>query len=321
MGDNPRILKIDSLIPLIQLIISFLIVFIAGTILFYLFIFAGSLVFGTEVEKMLLLPSSGSGIRENMILRYVQFSQQVALFVIPSLTILYLLRRQNETFLGMDKFPELSTVVLVVILSLLIISVTSYTGILNSKMNLPDWLSGVETWMRTKEDTASDVTELLITSSGFVSLTVNLIILAVVPAFGEELLFRGVLQQLLCRIFRSGHFGIWITAVVFSAIHLQFFGFIPRLILGLSYGYLFYWSRNLWIPIIAHFINNAIPVIISFYVGWKELKEKAVNPSEKELMVPFIQIIFSILIFYYFWSKYRIRLKDETVRINENTPL
>ena len=318
MADKARLFKIDSQPPLIQLIVSFLIVIIAGTLLFYLFVFAGSLIFGTEMEKMLLIPSSNAGIKDNLSVRYVQVYQQVALFLIPSLIIIYLIRRENEAFLGMDKFPAIITILLIIILSLLTIPITSYTGMLNSKMNLPDWLSGVEEWMITKEDSASDLTDLLITSSGFAAFSVNILILAVIPAFGEEMLFRGVLQQLLCRTFRSSHSGIWLTAIIFSTIHFQFFGFIPRLILGLSFGYLFYWSRNLWVPVIAHFINNVVPVIISYYAGWKELREKSMNLKDQGMMIPFVQIIFCILIFYYFWSEYRKRQKEESDQIHEN---
>jgi uncharacterized protein len=318
MADKDRLFKIDSHPPLIQLIVSFLIVIVAGTFLFYLFIFAGSLFFGTAVEKMLMIPSLNSGFKGSTILKYVQASQQIALFIVPSLITIYLVRKENEVFLGMNKFPKAITVFLVIVLSLLIIPITSYTGMLNSNMNLPDRLSGIEAWMRTKENAASDLTELLITSSGYEALVVNIIILAVIPAFGEELLFRGILQQLLCRIIRSGHIGIWMTAIIFSTIHFQFYGFIPRLILGLGFGYLFYWSRNLWIPILAHFVNNVVPVILSYYVGWKELSGKTLNLKDHSTMIPFVQIIFSILIFYYFWSEFIKRQRNESVRIHEN---
>lgn len=316
MADKDRLFKIDSQPPFIQLIVAFLIVIVAGTLLFYLFVFAGALIFRTDMDKMLLLPSSDNSVKEYLILRYVQLFRQVALFIIPSLIIVYLVKKDREPFLGMDKFPGFVAILLVIILSFLIIPITSYTGGLNSKMNLPDWLSGVENWMKAKEDDAYDLTKLLITSTGFVSLTVNIIILAVIPAFGEELIFRGVLQQLFSRIFRSGHLGIWITSIVFSTIHFQFFGFIPRLILGLSYGYLFYWSRNLWVPVTAHFVNNAIPVILAYYAGWDELREPATNIKDQVTMIPFVQIIFSILIFYYFWSGFRKRVKEESEKIN-----
>ena len=318
MADKAPFLKIYSQPPFFQLIVSFMIVFIIGTLLFYLFAFAGSLIFGTDIDKMLLLPSLDAGIRENLIIRFLQSSQQIALFIIPSLIIIYLLKREGEAFLGMDKFPKILTVLLVIALSLLIIPVTSYTGMLNSKLNLPGWLSGLEEWMRAKEDRASNLTQLLITSSNFVTLAVNLVILAIIPAFGEEMLFRGILQQLLCRIFRSGHLGIWITAIVFSTIHFQFFGFIPRLILGLSFGYLFYWTRNLWVPVLAHFINNAVPVILSYFVGWKEIDGRNQNMNDNGLIIPFIQIIIIIMIFYFFRSEYIRRLKDNPGWINNN---
>jgi membrane protease YdiL (CAAX protease family) len=136
-------------------------------------------------------------------------------------------------------------------------------------------------------------------------LFVTIFVLAVIPAISEEMIFRGVLQQIVCRIFRSGHAGIWITAIFFSAIHLQFFGFIPRLILGLSFGYLFFWSRNLWLPVIAHFINNSVPVLMSYYVGWKELGDKASGLTEKQVFLPLFAVLISIGVFYYFWSEYR----------------
>lgn len=303
MAGKASFLKIDNQSPLIQLVVSFLIVAFAGTFLFYLFVFAGSMIFSTGIREMLMIPPPDAGIKENMILRYVQFCQQFSIFIIPSLIIIYLIRGENENLLGMNRSPGIISVLLVIILALLIIPVTSFTGILNSKMNLPGWLSGVQEWMRTKEDDASDITQLLIVSSDFGSMALNTIILAVVPAFGEELLFRGVLQKLLIRIFRSGHAGIWITSIIFSTIHLQFFGFLPRLILGLSFGYLFYWSRNLWMPVIAHFANNAVPVIMLYYVDPMVLKEKFQIIRNQGMVIAVVQLMLCIMIFAYFRSK------------------
>ena len=305
MASKAHLFKINNQPPFIQLVVSLGIVIVAGTLLFYFFVFAGSLYFRTGIEKMLLIPPLNASTTENMILRYVQFFQQFSMFVVPSLIIIYLVRKEDENFLGMKMFPGLITVLLVIILSLLIIPVTSYTGILNSKISFPDWLSGVEEWMKIKEGKASDITEILIVSSGFSGLILNMIILAVIPAFGEEMLFRGIFQQLLCRIFRSGHIGIWITAFIFSTIHFQFFGFLPRLILGLGFGYLFYWSRNLWLPVIAHFVNNSVPVLMSYWIGWKELKGKTINLKNQGMIIPVAEIMLCIMILIYFWSEYR----------------
>jgi membrane protease YdiL (CAAX protease family) len=134
---------------------------------------------------------------------------------------------------------------------------------------------------------------------------ITVFVIAVVPSLAEELFFRGVLQQITCKIFRSVNIGIWITAIFFSAIHLQFFGFIPRLILGLTYGYLFYWSRNLWIPVLAHFINNFVPVVLSYFNGWKDLSDQASGSAEKQIFLPLFSSILILLGFYYFRAEHR----------------
>jgi hypothetical protein len=92
-------------------------------------------------------------------------------------------------------------------------------------------------------------------------------LIAIIPAIGEELLFRGVLQRIFTEWFKSAHWGIWISAFLFSAIHMQFFGFLPRMFLGLFFGYLLEATGSLWIPILAHFINNLTGVLLSFFVA------------------------------------------------------
>jgi membrane protease YdiL (CAAX protease family) len=305
MDDKARFFNIRDQSTVIQLIVFIATVIIGGTLLFYLFLFAGTLIFGTGISELLSLPAANAGLTEVSILKYLQVSQHISLFIIPAIVVAILIKKGNESFLRVNRVPESIQIFMVAMLALFIFPVTSYTGILNSKMVLPDWLSGVEEWIRAKENIASDLTGLLIKSAGIRELVINIIILAVIPSIAEEMIFRGILQQLLCKIFRSGHLGIWITAILFSAIHLQFFGFLPRLILGLSFGYLFFWSRNLWLPVIAHFINNCVPVVISYFVGWEKLTGKASGLAEKQILPQVFAAFFCILIFYYFWSEHR----------------
>jgi hypothetical protein len=132
-------------------------------------------------------------------------------------------------------------------------------------MKLPHFLSGVEQWMKQSEQLADKVTKLfLITNSSGVWL-VNLLVMALLPALGEEMLFRGLIQRYMIGLTRNTHAAIWITACIFSAFHLQFYGFIPRLLLGALLGYLFVWSGNLWVPVLVHFINNALGVSIYYF--------------------------------------------------------
>ena len=89
--------------------------------------------------------------------------------------------------------------------------------------------------------------------------------MAILPAIGEELLFRGVFQRLLTEWTRNIHWGIILAALLFSFFHFEFYGFLPRFLLGVFFGYLFVWTSSIWVPILAHFTNNFIIVVYSFY--------------------------------------------------------
>ena len=84
---------------------------------------------------------------------------------------------------------------------------------------------------------------------------------AVAAGITEEFLFRGALQRIIGKWTYNHHIIIWSAAIIFSTFHMQFFGFLPRMLLGAYFGYLLYWTRNIWIPVFAHFVNNAIAVI------------------------------------------------------------
>lgn len=161
--------------------------------------------------------------------------------------------------------PNLVEIFFVIVLSFCIFPVTGFTGDLNSGMKLPEWLSSLEEWMRSKENYAESLMETVLTPDDPGSLLINIVMIALLPAVGEELIFRGVIQRILKNLFRSGHLSVWVTAILFSAIHFQFYGFLPRFILGLVFGYLFLWGGTLWLPVIAHFVNNGVLVLVVYF--------------------------------------------------------
>ena len=118
--------------------------------------------------------------------------------------------------------------------------------------------------MKASEEQAAALTEAFLKMSTPGELIFNLFMIALIPAIGEELLFRGIVQNIFSRWLKNNHAAVWFTAILFSAMHMQFYGFIPRLMLGAMLGYLLVWSGNLWWPIIAHFVNNAAAVIFSY---------------------------------------------------------
>jgi membrane protease YdiL (CAAX protease family) len=182
-------------------------------------------------------------------------------------------------------------------------------------MHLPDWLSGVEQWMIEKEDNATRLTDSLMTSNTFWIMILNVLVIAVMPAIGEELIFRGIFQKIFYNLFKSGHLAIWFTAFVFSAIHFQFFGFVPRFILGLVFGYLFLWSGTLWLPVISHFVNNAVPVIGAYIQGWEKSNAPMDITLWKQIIGLPLPIIISIIILLYFRNKNK---KEATSGFNES---
>ncbi|MFA0961527.1 lysostaphin resistance A-like protein [Roseivirga sp. BDSF3-8] len=136
----------------------------------------------------------------------------------------------------------------------------------NAGLTLPEGLAPVEAWMKNAEDTAMRMTEFLtdFSSPGYFLLTV--LVLAILPAIGEELLFRGIFQNLIARWFGNIHVGIWASAFLFSAVHMQFYGFVPRLLLGALFGYLYIWSGNMVYAMLAHFINNFLSLLALYLV-------------------------------------------------------
>ena len=134
----------------------------------------------------------------------------------------------------------------------------------NSHLRLPLGLESIEKWMRLKEDEIGILTQFLTQFNSYPRLVIALLVIGVIPAVGEEVLFRGIIQRKIYNKTGDMHAAIWVSAILFSAIHLQFYGFVPRMLLGAMFGYLYAWSHNLWTPIFAHFVNNGFTVVMLF---------------------------------------------------------
>ena len=142
----------------------------------------------------------------------------------------------------------------------------------NAGAHFPGALHGFEMWARASEDRAAELTKYLTRFNSGARFAVGVVVIALVPAVAEELVFRGVIQKNLVRWF-SPHVGVWLGAAIFSAIHFQFFGFVPRFVLGLVLGYLYLWSGNILVSMAAHFTQNALQLLILYLTqqgqfGW-----------------------------------------------------
>jgi membrane protease YdiL (CAAX protease family) len=205
------------------------------------------------------------------VLKYFQVVQSFGLFIVPPVILGWMFSGKTMEYLHLNQNFLAASVIIAGLLLIFAAPLINFAGEINSRMYFPEWLSGVEDWMKSSEEKATRLTEAFLKVETTGGLLFNVFMIAFLPAIGEELLFRGVIQRIFTRMTRSNHWGIWISAILFSALHLQFYGFLPRLLLGVLFGYLLVWSGSMWLPIIGHFLNNGLAVITMFLIDKNKL--------------------------------------------------
>ena len=196
-------------------------------------------------------------------LRFMQISSQLFTFVFPPIAYAFLVKEKPVNALGLKK----SKILWVLIGIAMIFAIMPFNSILaewNANLTLPDSMSKIESLMKQMQDAATEMIEKFVSVDTIGGLVLNLFMIAGLAALGEELLFRSIIQTSLIKICKNAHIGILIASVIFSFIHFEFYGFVPRLILGMLLGYMFYFSGSIWIPMLMHFLNNGIVVLIYF---------------------------------------------------------
>ena len=188
--------------------------------------------------------------------------QDVLLFIAPALAFAALGGRKPMSVLRLNVAPPLGLLALSVFILFMGMPMFESIVIWNENISFPDALAPLEQTMRNMENSAQEATKLIMGEHTVPSLILSLVIVSLLAGFSEEIWFRGAFQQSFLR--KHPHWAIWITAFIFSAIHCQFFGFFPRLLLGAFLGYTFYWTGSLWVPIIVHALNNAMVVIMEY---------------------------------------------------------
>ncbi|RLD49490.1 MAG: hypothetical protein DRI88_00145 [Bacteroidetes bacterium] len=194
--------------------------------------------------------------------RFFQSLSQVGTFILPVLFFSYLVSSNPFYYLKLADKPKTISLSVSFLIVFTILPFINYLEYINQHFHLPDMLAGIEEWIKEKEAAAAYLTTVIIKTKTFPGLLMSILIAAVLPAIGEELLFRGVILKLTNDITKHIHWAIIISAVLFSAFHLQFYGFLPRFALGLVLGYVFVITNNIWVPVFLHFVNNASAIIV-----------------------------------------------------------
>lgn len=163
---------------------------------------------------------------------------------------------------------------------------------LNQQMVLPKWLGGLERWMKESEESARRVTMAILQMQTIWDCIKNVLLIGLLTAIAEEFLFRGGMQTIMQKWTKNTHVAIWVTAAIFSAFHMEFYGFLPRLLLGALFGYFVAWSGSIWPAVWGHFLNNGSAVVITYLYQKKHIK---LNPDDTNLFNRW-QYIFSLII-------------------------
>tara|TARA_R100001015_G_C4606932_1_gene162012 strand:- start:275 stop:1204 length:930 start_codon:yes stop_codon:yes gene_type:complete len=270
-------------------------------------------LFGLEFSDVAAVMSDLSSRNSIQVLKFLQLLNSIGLFLLPALLFSLLFIAQPKKELRLDQPISLWQIGFIFILYLSLIPLINLMVSINGELNLPESLEALEYWMRDAEDRAKALTEAFLQMEGNGDLWVNVMLMGLLPAVGEELIFRGIMQRTIQKSTRNHHIGIWVAAFFFSALHFQFYGFLPRMVLGAFFGYLLVWTNSLWAPILAHFINNTMALLIAYYYGSESLETEidSLGSTTDTLWISGI----SLVVFSYFIYRFR-QLSHKTGKVD-----
>lgn len=292
---------LGSLKPFSRLLFYILLSLACFGILFMAAMLLAGPLFGASLQALPDLLTQYANPDAVRLMKYFQVIQSIGLFILPPLLAGFLFTGNSARYLSLDRIPPMKMTGLSVLLFLVMVPLVNGMIAWNESLKLPEIMAGLEQWMRQTEETAAMLTEAFMkteTAGGFLF---NVLMIAILPAIGEELVFRGALQRILAGWTRNVHVAVFLSALAFSAMHLQFYGLLPRFFLGMVFGYLFVRTGSLWIPILLHFLNNLAALIFGTLAYQGVLSEDAGDlGSGSPLLIVLSLLLTTALAVYFF---------------------
>lgn len=231
----------------------------------FLSLVAIKLMYGIDVLDIQAFLANDKNENYLSVLRLMQVFQAIGGFILPAMFFAQFYTGNALDVEGLFEKPMLIQSIAGVVLVFCLQPFINFLAEWNAALPLPEAF-GISAWMKESEASAARITEVFLKMDSVSDLLFTLFMIGVLAALGEEFLFRGTLQPIALRIFHNQHLAIWITAFLFSAMHMQFLGFFPRFLLGAVLGYAAWWGQSLWLPILIHFANNGAAVLVSYLV-------------------------------------------------------
>jgi uncharacterized protein len=275
-----------------MLIFSTLGVFFTGLVFQLLGIFMATLFYDVSLSELL---QSGDLLDQGQInaFKLVQIIGALGTFVFSSLLLSFVYTGKWLGYFPFRQLTDSKAVVLIILIMVAALPFVNFLTEMNQRLEFP--FSGVEQYLRQMEEQTEKLMMTLIRADHLGALLVNLFMIALIPAVGEELVFRGLIQRHLTEWFRNPHVAIIVASAIFSLVHFQIYSFLPRFFLGLVLGYTFYYGKSIWYPIIAHLANNTLGVLF-YYFYMNELTGDSLETIGTMEMVPAAALISLLLV-------------------------
>lgn len=280
----------------------------AGIRLFVLFGSFFILLLLSTFITLIIDSLSIDSIREKHL--WSSFFQCILAFCIPAFLVARFSDNLPFEWLKLTRVCSMKSLVGVIIVYCLTLPAMEWIIQWNSSIHLPESMAGLEETLRAWENASNDITQNMLSVSGFIPVLTGVLVIGILTGFSEEVFFRGGLQGIFSRTSLGNSMAVILAAFVFSFMHFQFFGFIPRLLMGIFFGYLMVWTNSLWPSIFAHSLNNSIIVILSG-LG---IEDTDITISELTSMSPILiilSLVLSVLFFIYCRRYFFSPLKKE----------
>ncbi len=217
-------------------------------------------------------------------LKTIQLFQTLGFFLLPGIFLHWLFSSPHKEYFGTSvriKPALIAWTTLTIVLAMPFINWVVY---INDAIQMPGFLKDVGDTLHGADKQYEEITDRLLSAGNVSGLVFNIVLIAVLPAIGEEFMFRGVFQGIFSEITKGKHLPVIFTAILFSVFHGQFHGFIARFLLGAFLGYLFIWGKTIWLPVLAHFLYNTINILLYYFMdtgnidSGTELLNKSFSP-------------------------------------------
>ncbi len=297
--------------PFFKLVTIIILVLIGSLLTSLITMLAAQPLFNVDVFSM-------ESMQSNIpFMQAMQIIQSIMVFILPCSIGTILLYNNSKTIIpGQGRYDRITLFLLLSIAFAVIFfsqGFIGWTAWMNQQLQLPESWRAISEWIKSTEDQAMQLTKIMLQTSTWQSILITVFMIAILPAIGEEWLFRGLIQKELAKAMNV-HVAIFITAVLFSAIHLQFLTFLPRVVLGLMLGYMMVFTRNLWVPIAAHFFNNFLAVALYWYYGQSNNEELALETPQESPLVLSVMISFVLMLGLIMLTRYISKHKDLNIK-------